>query len=147
VNRAPVLAQPRIVTLNEGATANNPAFGDGNADGEALTFAKGIRDRPYATGNDDDTWDGNGYGNVALAPGFSDSGRRRYTVSATDGSGGSDGKSFTVTVNNVNQPPVWHSRTTSRWHRATTSVPDHTPATDMRDGRPLTFAKVPVRLS
>jgi len=84
--------------------ANNPLSAT-DADGEALTFAK-VSGPDVRNGNDDDTWDGNCYGNVALAPGFSDSGTATVSVSATDGSGGSDGKSFTVTVNNVNRAPV-----------------------------------------
>src|SRR5205814_5244825 len=39
VNRAPVLAQPANMTVNEGATANQ-ALSATDADGQALTFAK-----------------------------------------------------------------------------------------------------------
>src|SRR4029077_7732616 len=102
-NRAPVLAQPANVTVNEGATANNPLSAT-DADGQALTFAK-VSGPTYATVTTTTPGTGTATGNVALAPGFSDSGVATVSVSASDGAA-SDGKSFTVTVNNVDRPVV-----------------------------------------
>src|SRR5207249_4419563 len=91
-NRPPVLAQPANVTVNEGATANNPLSAT-DPDGNALTFAK-VSGPTYATVTTTTPGTGTATGNVALAPGFSDSGTATVSVNATDGSGASDGKSF-----------------------------------------------------
>src|SRR5207245_2368897 len=82
---------------------------------------------------------GTATGNVALAPGFSDSGTATVSVSASDGAA-SDGKSFTVTVNNVNRAPVLaQPENQSVAQGATADQPIS--ATDA-DGEALTFAKV-----
>src|SRR5204863_287437 len=101
VNRAPVLAQPANMTVNEGATANQ-ALSATDADGQALTFAK-VSGPTYATVTTTSGGTGTAAGNLALAPGFSDAGTATVSVSATDGTA-TDTKSLTVTVNNVDRP-------------------------------------------
>src|SRR5439155_448342 len=72
-------------------------------DGNALTFTKtsGPTFETVTTTNATS-------GNIALAPGFSDSGTYSSTVTATDNGSPplSDSKSFTITVNNVNRAPT-----------------------------------------
>src|SRR3989442_8047171 len=104
VNRTPVLAQPANMTVNEGATANQPLTAT-DADGQALTFTKAAGPT-YATVTTTTPGTGTGTGNLALAPGFSDSATAAVSISVSDGAGGTDAKSLTVTVNNVNQAPV-----------------------------------------
>src|SRR5437867_56180 len=102
VNRAPVLAQPANMTVNEGATANQTLTAT-DADGQALTFTKAAGPT-YATVTTTTPGTGTGTGNLALAPGFSDSGTATVSISVSDGAGGTDSKSLTVTVNNVDRP-------------------------------------------
>src|SRR5438552_1336370 len=103
VNRPPVLAQPANMTVNEGQVANQTITAT-DADGQPLTFRKGAGPA-YATVRTETQGTGTATGNIALAPGFSDAGTATASVSATDGSL-SDGKSFTITVNNVDRNPV-----------------------------------------
>src|SRR4029077_2790529 len=137
-NRAPVLAQPANVTVNEGATANNPLSAT-DADGDALTFAK-VSGPTYATVTTTTPGTGTATGNVALAPGFSDSGTATVSVNVTDTGGASDGKSFTVTVNNVNRPPSLAQPANVTVNEGATAN-NPLSATDP-DGQALTFAKV-----
>src|SRR5436190_2209792 len=95
VNRAPVLAQPANMTVNEGATANQTLTAT-DADGQALTFTKAAGPT-YATVTTTTPGTGTGTGNLALAPGFSDSGTATVSISVSDGAGGTDSKSLTVT--------------------------------------------------
>src|SRR4029077_6531883 len=137
VNRAPVLAQPANVTVNEGAVANNPLSAT-DADGQALTFAL-VSGPTYATVTTTTPGTGTATGNVALAPGFSDSGTATVSVSASDGAA-SDGKSFTVTVNNVNRAPVLAQPANVTVNEGATAN-NPLSATDA-DGQALTFSKV-----
>src|SRR6267142_1521600 len=102
VNRAPVLAQPANMTVNEGATASQ-ALSATDADGQALSFTKAAGPT-YATVTTTSPGTGTAAGNLALAPGFSDSGTATISISVSDGAGGTDAKSLTVTVNNVDRP-------------------------------------------
>src|SRR5439155_687213 len=101
VNRPPVLAQPANMTVNEGQVANQTITAT-DPDGNPLTFSK-VSGPAYVTVTTTTQGTGTATGNIALAPGFSDAGTATASVSATDGSL-SDGKSFTVTVNNVDRP-------------------------------------------
>src|SRR5438552_13559691 len=101
VNRAPVLAQPANMTVNEGQVANQTITAT-DPDGNPLTFSK-VSGPAYVTVTTTTQGTGTATGNIALAPGFSDAGTATASVSATDGSL-SDGKSFTITVNNVDRP-------------------------------------------
>src|SRR5439155_1259418 len=103
VNRAPVLAQPANMTVNEGQVANQTITAT-DPDGNPLTFSK-VSGPAYVTVTTTTQGTGTATGNIALAPGFWDAGTATASVSATDGSL-SDGKSFTITVNQVNQNPV-----------------------------------------
>src|SRR2546422_11468376 len=89
MNRAPVLAQPANVTVNEGTTANNPLSAT-DPDGNPLTFSK-VSGPAYATVTTTAPGTGTATGNVALTPGFNDSGTASVSVSASDGTA-SDGK-------------------------------------------------------
>jgi len=70
-------------------------------DGDALTFTKasGPLFMTVTTTN-------NTTGNVHLAPGFADAGTYTVSVQASDGKGGTDTKSFLITVNPVNRKPT-----------------------------------------
>src|SRR5436190_10825807 len=89
------------MTVNEGAVANQTITAT-DPDGNPLTFSK-VSGPAYVTVTTTTQGTGTATGNIALAPGFSDAGTATASVSATDGSL-SDGKSLTVTVNNVDRP-------------------------------------------
>src|SRR5207247_4092940 len=91
------------MTVNEGQTADQTITAT-DPDGNPLTFSK-VSGPAYVTVTTVTAGTGTATGNIALAPGFSDAGTATASVNATDGSL-SDGKSFTITVNNVNQNPV-----------------------------------------
>ncbi len=137
VNQAPVLAQIPNATVNEGATASIQIAAT-DEDGDALTFSK-VSGPTYATVTTTTPGTGTATGNVALAPGFSDSGTATVSVSASDGSL-SDGKSFTVTVVNVNRAPTLNQPANMSVAQGTTS--DQTIIGSDPDGDALTFAKV-----
>src|SRR5205085_2368034 len=101
--RAPVLAQPANMTVNEGATADQ-SLSATDADGDALTFS--LASGPaYASVTTTTPGTGTAAGNLHLAPGFSDAGTANATVSVSDGSLNNT-KSLNVTVNNVDRAPV-----------------------------------------
>ncbi|HMI32153.1 MAG TPA: PKD domain-containing protein, partial [Candidatus Limnocylindrales bacterium] len=78
-------------------------------------------------------------GLVTLAPGFSDAGTYTATVRVSDGNGGTDTKSFTITVNNVNRAPTANA---GGPYSGTIGSPvsfDGTASTDP-DGDSLTYA-------
>src|SRR6185436_8905967 len=102
-NRAPVLAQPANMTVNEGATANQVITAT-DADGQSITFAK-VSGAAFATVTTTTPGTGTGTGNINLAPGFSDAGTSTLVVSASDGTA-SDSKTITVTVTNTDRPVV-----------------------------------------
>ena len=99
-SRAPVLNAIANMTVNEGATADQVVTGT-DADGDPLTFSKTAGPMFMTVTTTSATT-----GNVHLAPGFSDAGTYGATVMASDGTGGTDSKSFTITVNNVNRCPI-----------------------------------------
>src|SRR5438552_2499942 len=136
VNRAPVLAQPANMTVNEGQVANQTITAT-DPDGNPLTFSK-VSGPAYVTVTTTTQGTGTATGNIALAPGFSDAGTATASVSATDGSL-SDGKSFTITVNNVNQNPVLAQPANMTVNEGQTANQTLT-ATDA-DGQALTFTK------
>src|SRR5439155_11605635 len=78
-------------------------------------------------------------GNIALTPGFSDAGTYGATVTASDGRGGSDSKSFTITVNNVNQPPTLNQPANMTVAQGATT--DQVITGSDPDGNSLTFTK------
>jgi len=99
-NQAPVLTQPADMTVNEGDTADQ-TLNATDPDGDPLTFSKVLGPTFMTVGTVTSTT-----GNVHLAPGFADAGTYTATVRADDGKGGTDDKSFTITVLNVNRAPV-----------------------------------------
>ncbi len=98
-NQNPVLSAVANQTVNEGQTTTvNFAATDGNQD--PLTFM--IQNPPsFATFTDA----ANGTATLQLAPGFNDAGIYNLTVTVNDGDA-TDSKNFTITVTDVNRPPV-----------------------------------------
>jgi hypothetical protein len=109
VNRAPVLAQPANMTVNEGAVANQ-VLSATDPDGDPVTFSK-VAGPTFMTVTTTAPGSGTATGNLQLAPGFTDSGTHPATVSASDPFS-STSKSLTITVNNVNRPRHWTSQRT-----------------------------------
>src|SRR6185369_11489629 len=99
-NQAPVLTQPADMTVSEGVTADQ-TLNATDPDGDPLTFSKVLGPTFMTVGTVTSTT-----GNVHLAPGFADAGTYTATVRADDGKGGTDDKSFTITVLDVNRAPV-----------------------------------------
>src|SRR5438552_16857612 len=100
VNRPPVLAQPANMTVNEGQVANQTITAT-DPDGNPLTFSK-ASGPAYATVTTTTPGTGTATGNLALTPGFSDSGTASATISVTDGIA-TDRKSLTITVKDVDR--------------------------------------------
>jgi hypothetical protein len=136
-NRAPVLAQPSDMTVDEGATADQ-AITATDQDGDALSFTK-VSGPTFLTVTTTSPGTGTGTGNIHLAPGFSDSGAYGATVRASDGSL-SDDKSLTVTVNDKNRAPTLDAIANMTVTEGATA--DQTIAGSDPDGDALTFAKV-----
>src|SRR5437667_151261 len=136
VNRAPVLAQPANMTVNEGQVANQTITAT-DPDGNPLTFSK-VSGPAYVTVTTTTQGTGTATGNIALARGVSDAGTATASVSATDGSR-SDAKSLTVAVKNVNRTPVLAQPANMTVNEGATANQTLT-ATDA-DGQALTFTK------
>jgi hypothetical protein len=103
-NRAPVLAQPSNMVVNEGMTADQ-TLNATDPDGNPLTFSM-VSGPLFLTVSTTSAGTGTATGNAHLAPGFSDAGVSTAVVRATDTGGLSDSKSFSITVNNVNRAPT-----------------------------------------
>jgi PKD repeat protein len=99
-NRAPVLAAIADQVMDEGATltltlsASDPDVGD--------SLSLSIVAPSFVTLTDN----GDGGGQLQLAPDFDSAGTYTVTVTASDAGGLSDSQSFTLSVNNSNRPPV-----------------------------------------
>jgi len=100
-NRAPTLNAIANMTVDEGKTADQTITGS-DADGDSLTFTKVNGSPLFMTVTTTNATTGN----VHLAPGFADAGSYTGAVQASDGKGGTDSKSFSITVNNVNRAPT-----------------------------------------
>src|SRR5439155_903076 len=102
MNRPPTLNATSNMTVNERATRKQ-VIKRSDPDGDALTFTKAAGPTYMTVTTTNATT-----GNIALAPGFSDAGTAAATVTATDNGSPalSNSRSFTITVNNVNQPPT-----------------------------------------
>src|SRR5205823_5181833 len=136
-NRAPVLAQPSNMTVNEGATADQ-ALSATDADGNALTFS--LASGPsYASVTTTTPGTGTAAGNLHLAPGFSDAGTASASVSVSDGAA-SDSKSLTITVNNTNRAPTLNQPANMTGVHSGKS--DQAITGSYPDGEALTFSKV-----
>jgi len=97
VNVAPVLAQPSDMTVNEGGTATQQLTAtDADVPANTLTFSK-VSGPLFMTVS--------GGGLISLAPGSNDAGTYPASVRVSDGIA-NDTKSFTITVNNVNNAPT-----------------------------------------
>ena len=133
--RAPVLAQPANMTVNEAATADQTLSAT-DADGNAITFSK-ASGPTFMTVTTTSPGIGTGTGNIHLAPGFSDQGTYAATVSATDGSL-TDSKSFSITVNNACRGPVLNQPANMTVNAGATADQVVTGASP--DGNPVTFS-------
>jgi len=135
-NRAPVLAQPSNMTVNEGATADQ-ALSATDPDGDPLTFS--LASGPaYASVSTTTPGTGTAAGNLHLAPGFSDAGTASASISVSDGAA-NDSKSLTITVNNVNRAPVLNAIADMSVNENATV--DQTITGSDADGQALTFTK------
>jgi PKD repeat protein len=129
VNHPPVLAQPSDMTVNEGATADQPLSAT-DPDGDTVTFSK-VSGPAFMTVD----------GSIHLAPGSSDAGTYTGTVKATDSGSPplSDQKSLQITVINVNGAPTANA---DGPYNGSVNAPvnfDGTGSTDP-DGDALTYA-------
>ncbi|TMQ59983.1 MAG: cadherin repeat domain-containing protein, partial [Candidatus Eisenbacteria bacterium] len=106
MNAAPNLAQPSNMTVTEGATANQ-AISATDPDGNPVTFSK-TSGPTFEAVTTTSPGTGTATGNIALTPGFSDSGTYSSTVTATDNGSPplSNSRSFTITVINQNRAPT-----------------------------------------
>ena len=99
VNDPPVLGLIADLAMDEGTTVR-VAVSASDVDGDDLSLSlAGLP--PFAALTDD----GDGTGTIVLAPGFDAAGTYRATVTASDGQS-SAAATFTLTVNNVNRPPM-----------------------------------------
>jgi PKD repeat protein len=137
-NNPPVLAQPSNMTVNENATADQ-ALTATDQDGNPLSFSK-VAGPSFMTVTTVTPGTGTGTGNIHLAPGFSDAGTYSATVRADDGNGGTNDKSLTITVNNVDRSPVLNA--ISPMTVIENSTADQTITGSDPDGDALTFSKV-----
>jgi len=93
------------MTVTENATADQ-GLSATDANGDALTFTKAAGPL-FMTVTTASAGTGTGTGNVHLAPSAGTAGTYAATVRVDDGRGGTDQKSFTITVNQaVNRPPT-----------------------------------------
>jgi len=136
-NRPPVLNPAANMTVNEAATADQ-MLNATDADGDPLTFSKSAGPT-FMTVTTTTPGAGTGTGNVHLAPGLLDAGTYMATVVAGDGIT-TDSKSFTITVNNVNQAPVLAQP--ANMTLGVGSTADQMLSATDPDGDPLTFSKV-----
>src|SRR6266850_2028494 len=130
VNQNPVLAQPANMTVNEGATASQ-ALSATDADGQALSFTKAAGPT-YATVTTTSPGTGTAAGNLALAPGFSDSVTAASLATTSP-------QSFTISVTAVNNPPTLNQPVNMTVNEGATA--DQTITGTDPDGNALTFSK------
>ena len=97
VNRPPVMDDLGSFTVNEGETLSFQVFAQ-DPDGDPLTFSAG--NVPDGASFDAD------YQIFTWSPTSAQSGNYQVTFSATDGKNGTASKMATITVNNVNRPPI-----------------------------------------
>src|SRR6267142_1062410 len=132
---APVLTQPSNMTVSEGATANQAITArDAEADPITISVVSGpafMTLTQNAQSGDTRT------GTINLAPTFSDAGTYGATIRATDTTGGSDSKSFTITVINTDRPPVLNAIADMTLPAGATA--DQTICATDPDGDPITF--------
>jgi PKD repeat protein len=137
-NNPPTLAQPANMTVNEGATADQ-TLNATDLDGNPLSFTL-VSGPTYATVSTTSAGTGTATGNIHLAPGFADSGVASATIRASDGTLNND-KSLTVTVNNVNRPPILAQPANMTASTCGGTADQAITARDP-DGDPITFSKV-----
>ena len=129
VNRAPVLAQPADMTVDEGATATRPLTAtDADLPAQVLAFTK-VSGPAFMTVSS--------AGLVTVSPSFADPGTHAATVRVSDGIA-SDDASFLIFVRDTDRSPVADARGP---YTAVVNVPltfDGTGSSDP-DGDPLSF--------
>ncbi len=94
-NTVPVLATVGNRQIAEGDTLRL-ALSASDADGDGLTFSASGRPSGSALSDSTFTW----------VPGFNQAGTYRVTFSLSDGKGGTDSETITITVTDTNRPPV-----------------------------------------
>ena len=97
VNDPPVLSVPGNQSVNEGQSLSFTVSGT-DVDGDTLTF--GATGLPAGASFNSATQ------SFSWSPTFSQSGNYSVSFNVSDGNGGSDLKSVSITVNNVNRPPT-----------------------------------------
>ncbi|TMQ56634.1 MAG: PKD domain-containing protein, partial [Candidatus Eisenbacteria bacterium] len=135
--RAPVLNPIANMTVCSGVTADQTITAT-DPDGDAITFTKASGPTFVTVTTINPTT-----GNVHAAPGFGDAaGSYPVTVTATDSGSPplSDSKSFTVTVTQVNRPPVLNQPANMTVAEGATA--DQTITGTSPCGTPLTFSKL-----
>lgn len=114
-NQAPVLTAIPNTTVDEGQTVTiNITATDGNGDPLIFT-AQGTPAFATFTDNGDST------AKFVIAPGFTDSGTYNISVTVNDGDA-TDSKSFTLTIRDVNRPPVVNVTPISPAYEATSPL-------------------------
>jgi hypothetical protein len=101
INRNPVLNAIGPQSINEGEVSiiNASAFDDDVPD--SITFSS-VNEPAYCEGTDN--FDGTGF--LTCSPSFADAGSVDITIIVTDSFSGTDSEVFTLTVNDINRPPV-----------------------------------------
>lgn len=99
VNRPPVLAPIAPIIVDENGRADRTIHAS-DPDGQTVHFAVDGPAFATLTDNNDNTAE------LSVQPGFEDSGHYLATVKATDPEDAFDEKNVSITVRNVNRPPV-----------------------------------------
>lgn len=102
-NNPPVIATINNVTIDEGATTNfNVSATDVESTPNIVWTFTNLPSFATFTNN------GNGNGNIALAPGYAASGVYTVTALVNDGYGGKATQNFTITVNDKSPNTKWY---------------------------------------
>src|SRR5689334_12196444 len=128
----PVFDQPANMTVDEGTTTDQTLTGS-DACGQGLTFSK-VSGPTYMTVLTLTATTGR----VRLAPGFADAGSATAIIRASNGSTSTD-RSFTISIFNVNRPPVLIQPGNMAVGPGSTA--DQSISATDPDGVPLAFAK------
>lgn len=99
-NRPPILAPIANQVMDEGEQLLLPLSASDPDVGDNLTLS--VTAPSFVSLNDN----GNGSGTLTLSPDFTQSGFYPITLTVTDQGGLNASRSFTLTVNNINRPPV-----------------------------------------
>lgn len=139
VGSVPVLAAIADMTVSEGTSATQTITAT-DADGDPLTFVK-VSGPAFVTVFTDNSGAGSASGTVQVSPGFGDSGGPfTAVVTVSDGVQNGNNQAFSVTVLDVNRPPLLNqpaNMTVNENALGTQTITGSDP-----DGNPITFSKV-----